>query len=100
MLSLLIDDMRNIDVDVIARNGEAGLKLLGYNIWSALYIDHDLGDGINGYQVITRMLENEKIVLPTYVMIVSSNPVGRENIGRALEYSGYTRKTPSEFVLI
>jgi len=97
MKTLLIDDLRPIDADVIARtfeNGIAALKDLGpFNI---LYLDHDLGevdfegkekfieiDGHtypkNGYGVMC-FLERNTEFLPSEIRIVSSNPVGRRNM--------------------
>lgn len=89
--TLLIDDMRNIDVDVIARNGKAGLQILDLmGGIETLYLDHDLGDGISGYRVACRALELGN--MPSTVVLVTSNPVGRDNIIAALKQFGYTNK--------
>jgi hypothetical protein len=98
MRTLLIDDMREIEADVIARTFEAGikaLKLLGP--FETLYLDHDLGevdetsgseswvtvDGqklpMNGYGIMC-FLEANPHLLPEKITIVSSNPVGRKNM--------------------
>lgn len=97
MKSILIDDIRSIDADVICRTFETGinaLKTLGP--FGILYLDHDLGeldddgrelfieiDGHrypkNGYGVVC-FLENNRQFLPIEIKIVSSNPVGRRNM--------------------
>lgn len=93
---LLIDDLRNIPVDEIARTGEDGLELLRQGGWGTLCIDNDLGeDSIEGYQVINTAIEEG--ILPSHVQIVSSNPVARENIGRALESEGYITKDRTNY---
>lgn len=99
MYTLLIDDFRDVPCDAIARTGEIGVELLTMNCWDMLCIDHDLGAGISGYAVIVQMLERDDIRKPERVQIVSSNPVGRENIANALIAHGYTRKNPVDFVL-
>jgi hypothetical protein len=97
MKTILIDDVRSIDADVICRTFDAGisaLKTLGP--FGILYLDHDLGelsfdggeaftevDGHrypkNGYGVVC-FLENNREFLPIEIRIVSSNPVGRRNM--------------------
>ena len=85
---LLIDDVRDLNCDVIARTAETGKKLLAVGGWECVCFDHDLGDGETGYDVLCWALENN--LLPSKVQLVTSNPVGRENMRRALESSGYT----------
>ena len=89
--SVLIDDIRNMDVDIICRNSRAGLRVLKElnGDFEILYIDHDLGDHdqMNGYQIIETAIYFDW--LPKTVQIVSMNPVGRENISRALLNSGF-----------
>ncbi len=94
---LLIDDMRNLNVDVIARNGVSGIRLLRNFKWTCLCIDHDLGDAseMNGYEVIlTAAHEN---CIPNQVQIVSANPVGRQNIANVLIDNGYKTKDNINF---
>jgi hypothetical protein len=97
MSTLLIDDMRQIDADVIARNFEAGIHALKHcGPFELLYLDHDLGEvntfgtelyveieGVtypkNGYGIMC-FLENHREFLPAGIKIVSSNPVGRKNM--------------------
>ena len=58
---------------------------------NTLYIDHDLGEGKTGYYVITELIEVRKNK-PYYVYIVSSNPVGIQNIERCLLHNGYKKR--------
>lgn len=93
-IHLLIDDLRVFDgIDHTARTPYEGLQFLRHFDVTHLYIDHDLGldsDGTeypNGYNVICWAIEER--ILPRNVTIVSSNPVGRSNIERALQNEGY-----------
>jgi len=94
-LHLLIDDVRDINVDITARTPETGKRILQSQPITHLYLDHDLGqdsDGNevdNGYKVLNWAIENDCV--PANVIVVYSNPVGRTNIERALEYEGYKR---------
>lgn len=85
MRSLLIDDFRTFTVDRIARTGEEGVQALQEERWGLLYLDHDLGEGMTGYDVAC-WLEKNPQHFPERVIIVSSNPVGRRNIERVLEH--------------
>lgn len=89
-LTLLIDDEQEIGVDVIARTAEAGKILLACRTWSKVYLDHDLGPGESGYDVLTWALEMEK--LPLKVQLVTSNPSGRLRMTQALTSSKYVTK--------
>ena len=94
---LLVDDVRDTDADIICRT-YVGAKVVADNVhlndWRLL-LDHDLGPGKSGYDFINYLIVNGN--QPKSVLIVSSNPVGRDNIGRALEADGYKRKSPHEF---
>lgn len=84
---LLIDDVRDLNCDAIARTAEVGKKLLTVGGWECVCFDHDLGQPETGYDVLCWALENN--LLPSKVQLVTSNPVGRENMRRALENNGY-----------
>lgn len=88
---VLIDDQRELGCDIIARNYAAGKAVLEamHDKIACLCIDHDLGGLSTGYDLISWALEANK--LPSQVQIVSSNPVGRENIERALLSGGYRK---------
>lgn len=84
---LLIDDMRNLDADVIARTSDAGKKMLALGGWDGLLIDHDLGDCESGAAVLDWAIEHGFV--PAKVILVTSNPVGAANMARALYSAGY-----------
>ena len=89
---LLIDDFREFDVDHIAKTAREGLAALAEYPVTHLYLDHDLGDvgEPTGYDVLNMALHRG--ILPANVMLVTANPVGRENMERALENAGYEKK--------
>lgn len=90
---LLIDDERNLGTDAVARNYDAAIRLLHAGPWEVVAFDHDLGEcGENhynrtGYQLVVYALQNE--LLPSIVHLVTSNPVGLQNMAAALKNSGY-----------
>lgn len=86
---LLIDDERSLGCDVIARNAKAAYSIMdrtGY-VFDGLCIDHDLGEGDTGYDILQWAINRG--VLPKKVQIVTMNPVGRQNMARALLAAGY-----------
>lgn len=88
MRTLLIDDMREIQADVVARNYATGIKALELmGPFDILLLDHDLGSEEpkeTGYGIMCFLEENTEY-LPKEIIIVSSNPVGRENIQRVID---------------
>jgi hypothetical protein len=96
--ALVIDDIRNEDhigLDtlhptqdiLIARNYEMGKQALTHlGPWDILYLDHDLGEGKNGYQIIEwleeQLFNNNLNFLPKELIVISSNPVGIEKINK------------------
>lgn len=86
---LLIDDVRDLKVDAVARNAAAGKVLLSLGCWDTLYLDHDLGDtsAETGYEVLVWALE--KGLVPHNVTLVTSNPPGRARMEAALRHEGY-----------
>ena len=88
MKTLLIDDIRNIAVDVTARTFQAGIVALQTSgPFDILYLDHDLGDPDprkTGYYIMCFLEENPQY-RPKEVIVVSSNPVGRERIQRVID---------------
>jgi hypothetical protein len=87
MRSLLIDDLRDIGADTIARTFDEGMSALqNQGPWDILYLDHDLGDPDTkktGYNIVN-WLERNPQYWPNAIQVVSSNPVGRQNIERVL----------------
>ncbi|WDR22170.1 hypothetical protein PJM41_0085 [Salmonella phage vB_SenS_UTK0009] len=88
---ILIDDVRNLNgMDIIIRTPEAALKFLENNDTSGhfVYMDNDLAvDGMEGYQILRLLLELGQ--RPKKVVLVTSNPVGRENMRNDLLDEGY-----------
>jgi len=105
-MRLLIDDVRQLPADCVARTPEAGREALRKGGWSVLLLDHDLGedygpfaedyweDGMayaeNGYGILQWGLDRN--LIPDTVELVSSNPSGRHNITRALVAEGWVQK--------
>lgn len=97
MKTLLIDDLREIKASIVARTFEQGINALKNDgPFDVLYLDHDLGeidghgsevprsvDGElympNGYGIMC-FLEANPYLLPKDIVIVSSNPVGRQRM--------------------
>ena len=89
MKTLLIDDVRDIKCDVIARTYEEGINALEtMGPFDILYLDHDLGGEFyldergypnTGYGVM-RFLEEHPQYKPGAIKLVTSNPVGRQNM--------------------
>ena len=91
-MKLLVDDLRDLPADIIARNFTAGKLLLENFTWDTLLLDHDLGEDPTGYDLINFAITGNFV--PKEVIIVSSNPVGRDNISAALRSYGYHQLTP------
>ncbi len=91
MRHLLIDDYRNLSVDVIARNYDEGIKQLELNgPWDELLLDHDLasfdddGHEKTGYDIMC-WLEEHPEYLPKKIVCVSANTVGVQRINTVIE---------------
>lgn len=87
MRTLLIDDLREIPADVVARTFDAGIEALKSEKFDVLYLDHDLGDDDpkkTGYGVMN-FLEANPEHLPGKIVLVTANPVGRVNMQRVIE---------------
>lgn len=83
MKTLLIDDLRNLPADMIARTYKAGIDALRYcGPWDVLLLDHDLGEPDpkhTGYGIMCWLEENKEFV-PGNIEFVTANPVGRKNM--------------------
>jgi hypothetical protein len=91
MRTLLIDDIRNLEADVIARNYNEGIKQLKHNgSWDLLLLDHDLasfdenGKEYTGYDIMCWLEANIRY-LPKEIRCVSDNPVGRDRINKVVQ---------------
>ena len=89
--TLLIDDMRNIPADVIARTFQEGIDaLLTEGPFDILYLDHDLADWEEGHREKTGydimcFLEENPHLLPKQIILVTSNPVGRARMQAVID---------------
>lgn len=81
--TLLIDDMRTLDVTRIVKTFDEGIRELQFGgPWDILYLDHDLGEPDpkkTGYGVMCWLEENTEF-LPKEIKLVTSNPVGRKQM--------------------
>jgi hypothetical protein len=86
--TLLIDDFRELNCDKTCRTVADGIKALQEQIWDELYLDHDLGiyasDERTGYDVLCWLEANPQF-LPKKIILVTSNPVGRQRMQQALD---------------
>lgn len=93
---ILVDDVRNFDVDHTFRTGEAAIEFFknqpADQVYDCIMLDHDLGDenAMNGYTVACWIIENNLKVKE--IQIVSANPVGVRNIAAAFEKEGFMKK--------
>jgi len=96
--SLLVDDMRTLkNITKTCRNYQnACMAVLQYD-FDVLYLDHDLGEHNTGYDFMKYCIGRD--IRFKYVVVVSSNPVGRDAIGFMLKASGYKQKNPYTFFL-
>lgn len=94
MKTLLIDDIRdvefvnknwNVQVTDVARTFAEGINALKENKIDTLLLDHDLasfdeeGNELTGYKIMLFLEENPEY-LPNKILLVTSNPVGRDKM--------------------
>lgn len=84
---LLIDDIRDLNTDAIARTPEVARELLKCNCWECVCFDHDLGTKESGYDIMKWMFEMR--IYPPKIQLVTSNPVGRDNMKFLLKDNNY-----------
>lgn len=89
--TLLIDDVRDLPVDEIARTYWDGIEALEKRgPWDLLVLDHDLGnyseDGteLTGYDVVCWLEQNPQY-LPKEIQLITANPVGRQRMRQVIE---------------
>lgn len=81
--TLLIDDMRNLKADKVARTYQEGIEALEREEWDILLLDHDLGCFDNngrewtGYDILCWLEDHPEYLPSCNIRIVSSNPAGR-----------------------
>jgi hypothetical protein len=83
MRTLLIDDLRNIEADRVARTFDEGVQALqNEGPWDILLLDHDYGDpdpDKNG-EGIMKFIEANPTLKPRCIRLVTANPVGRQRM--------------------
>lgn len=97
--SVLVDDQRdNHRADIICRNARAALAVIRDipDPIKVLYMDHDLGDGPSGYDVLKEALDWPKKYQPREVALITMNPVGKERMVALLVENGYHRITGTD----
>ena len=84
---IYLDDIREPPVGaVLCRTAREAIALIDTGKVTLISFDHDLGEGLTGYDVakhIEELVEARKILMPDW-RIHSSNPVGRNNIEAAM----------------
>jgi hypothetical protein len=83
-LYVLVDDMREIHADIVLRNGVIAENMLPKIPWdmyheTVLYLDNDLGSGLEGHVLLLKMI-NEWKIYPDIIFIVTNNPVARKRM--------------------
>ena len=62
----------NDENTTIARTGEEGMQLLGAWKWDVLLLDHDLGMGMNGMDVLKKLANMDDLIPPTIILITNN----------------------------
>ncbi len=87
-MHVLIDDCKNMFVDIVARNYKAGMVVLQAGIVTHLYLDFDLGGDKTGYDLLKAgFFQN---LIPDFVQLVTHNPPGRKQMANLLKEKGFT----------
>lgn len=89
---LLIDDIRSIQADIVARNHTAAKLLLENFTFTEILFDHDLGGPFTGYDLMKWMYAND-IEFPPKITLVTSNPIGLKNMENLImnDLKGYKK---------
>ena len=87
-MKVMLDDRKAAPKGwTLATTGEEFLAVCGDGKFvEAVSLDHDLGDGMSGYDVVLQMLHEWKF-WPPVVYVHSMNPAGRDAMVRALAMS-------------
>lgn len=87
---LLIDDVRILPANRVARTYDDGIAQLKEKLPDLLLLDHDLGEvepDKTGYGIVCFLEEND--IKPKEIRLVTANPVGAMKMEAALESMGY-----------
>ncbi len=87
-MKIWLDDLRpaeNIDY-VVCATAEQAIALINLGDVTFISFDHDLGEGLTGYDVAKFIEEGAHTgsIRPIFYKIHSANPVGRKNIEFAM----------------
>jgi len=88
-MKLFVDDVRKSPDSSweIARTYKEAIDALKSGMVEVLSLDHDLGEDLTGYDIINwleRKVYHEEIEAPKEILVHSANPVGVNNIKRAI----------------
>jgi len=88
-MKLFVNDVRSAPDSSweIARNYKEAINILESEKVDVLSLDHDLGEDLTGYDIINwleRKVYHEEIEAPGKILVHSANPVGVNNIKRAI----------------
>ena len=102
LFNIWIDDMRqppHKDNLVVFRNAESAIEWfkreeeITSNDCFCLYLDHDLGEGMSGYDFCKWFIEwNYERQYNTTFVLLTANPVGRDNMRQLMTHYGYKEK--------
>ena len=89
---ILIDDRRNLDVDIIIRTPESALEFMDKQDVSedVVIFDNDLGYETEGWHIMQHMFDIGNY--PAEIQLVTSNPVARDRMRSMIEHTGYYMK--------
>ena len=88
---LLIDDIRDLGCDIIARDAESGRVALAclHSQIECLCMDNDLGGGEEGQDLLKWALKQGYV--PCHVQLVTENHIAKERMAADLEDHGFVR---------
>ena len=90
LMKLFVDDIRNaLDKNwTVVRTYKTAIMLLETGIVKELSLDHDLGNGKTGYDVICwleKQVKTNDFIPPEIIICHSSNPIGKTRIEQAIK---------------
>lgn len=97
MREIIIDDVRTLDGVHTERTSQDGMAALRMDSFDVLYMDHDLGPESekDGYQMIKDAYQEG--ILPDHIILLTTNPVGRQNMVHFLIHIGYSQYSSISF---
>lgn len=85
----IIDDIRTLNCELIARTARDGIQMVidNFDRIECLCLDNDLGELVEGYDVLCNLFYMDKV--PNKVQLVTSNPVAQGKMSKLLQSNGY-----------